>query len=189
MTMLLYLTTSQFFVQSNDNDSDLKIADFGFAKKCPLTGLTTMCGTPGYVAPEILERVAYDTQCDLWSLGVIVYILLGGYSPFEEKTQDALFARIRAGDYTFHEEFWHSVSDLAKDLIRKLLNTNPRKRLTAQQALQHPWMTESDDVLASTDLGLNLYELKRYNAKRKFRAAVKTIIATQKLFLLFQNVM
>ena len=178
-----------FMEQSMDNDSDLKIADFGFAKKCPSTGLTTMCGTPGYVAPEILERVAYDTQCDLWSLGVIVYILLGGYSPFEEKTQDALFARIRAGEYTFHVEFWHTVSDNAKDLIRKLLNTNPRKRLTAQQALQHPWMTESDDVLANTDLGLTLYELKRYNAKRKFRAAVKTIIATQKLTLLFQNVM
>jgi calcium/calmodulin-dependent protein kinase I len=148
-----------------------------------------MCGTPGYVAPEILERQPYDTQCDLWSLGVIAYILLGGYSPFEEKTQDALFARIKKGEYTFHDEFWHTVSDSAKDLIRKLLNINPSQRLTAQQALQHQWMTESDDVLASTDLGVNLYELKRYNAKRKFRAAVKTVIATQKLTLLFQNVM
>jgi calcium/calmodulin-dependent protein kinase I len=176
------------FFQSTENDSDLKIADFGFAKKCPFVGLTTMCGTPGYVAPEILERVPYDTQCDLWSLGVIVYILLGGYSPFEEKTQDALFARIRAGEYTFHEEFWHSVSDNAKDLIRSLLNTNPSKRLTAQQALKHSWMTASEDVLASTDLGVNLYELKRYNAKRKFKAAVKTVIATQKLTLMYQQV-
>jgi calcium/calmodulin-dependent protein kinase (CaM kinase) II/calcium/calmodulin-dependent protein kinase I len=145
-----------------------------------------MCGTPGYVAPEILERVPYDTQCDLWSLGVIVYILLGGYSPFEENTQDALFASIRAGDFTFHEEFWHSVSSNAKDLIRSLLTVNPRKRLTAEKALQHSWMTVDEELLASTDLGVNLHELKRYNAKRKFKAAVKTVIATQKLMHMFQ---
>jgi calcium/calmodulin-dependent protein kinase I len=179
---------NNFKKQSNDNDSDLKIADFGFAKKCPSTGLTTMCGTPGYVAPEILERIPYDTQCDLWSLGVIVYILLGGYSPFEEKSQDALFARIRAGDYTFHEEFWHTVSANGKDLIRSLLTVDPSKRLTAEAALQHSWMTVSEDVLASTDLGVNLHELKRFNAKRKFKAAVKTVIATQKLTLMFQQV-
>jgi calcium/calmodulin-dependent protein kinase I len=144
-----------------------------------------MCGTPGYVAPEILERQPYDTQCDLWSLGVIVYILLGGYSPFDEKSQEVLFQRIRAGEYTFHEEFWGTVSDDAKDFIRALLNINPRKRLTAEKALQHVWMTTSGDVLASMDLGANLTELKRFNAKRKFRAAVKTIIATQKLTFLF----
>jgi calcium/calmodulin-dependent protein kinase I len=144
-----------------------------------------MCGTPGYVAPEILERLAYDTQCDMWSLGVIVYILLGGYSPFEEKSQDLLFQKIREGDYTFHEEFWDPVSNDAKDLIRALLTVNPKKRLTAEQALQHKWMTVSDDVLASMDLGANLTELKRFNAKRKFKAAVKTVIATQKLTSLF----
>jgi calcium/calmodulin-dependent protein kinase I len=182
------LKPENLLLQSDDNDWDLKIADFGFAKKCPPSGLTTMCGTPGYVAPEILERVPYDTQCDLWSLGVIVYILLGGYSPFEEKSQDALFARIRAGDYTFHEEFWHSVSSNAKDLIRSLLTVDPRQRLTSDQALQHSWMTVSEDVLASTDLGVNLHELKRYNAKRKFKAAVKTVIATQKLTLMFHHV-
>lgn len=145
----------------------------------------TMCGTPGYVAPEILERVPYDTQCDCWSLGVIVYILLGGYSPFEEKSQAELFRRIRAGDFEFHEEFWHSVSEDAKDLICSLLTVNPKKRLTATQALSHTWMTVSDDILASMDLGANLTELKRFNAKRKFKAAVKTIIATQKLTFLF----
>jgi calcium/calmodulin-dependent protein kinase I len=144
-----------------------------------------MCGTPGYVAPEILERNPYNTQCDQWSLGVIVYILLGGYSPFDEKSQDLLFKRIRAGDYTFHPEFWDPVSNDAKDLIRALLTVDPRKRLTAEQALQHTWMTVSDDVLASMDLGANLTELKRFNAKRKFKAAVKTIIATQKLTSLF----
>jgi calcium/calmodulin-dependent protein kinase I len=123
-----------------------------------------MCGTPGYVAPEILERI----------LGVIVYIFLGGYCPFEEKSQHALFARIRVSDYTFHEEFWHTVSANGKDLIRSLL--------------QHSWMTVSEDVLASTDLIVNLHELKRFNAKRKFEVAVKTVIVTQKLTSMFQQV-
>lgn len=140
-----------------------------------------MCGTPGYVAPEILERKPYDTQCDLWSLGVIVYILLGGYSPFEEPTQEELFRKIRAGKYTFHVEFWDPVSQDAKDFINCLLTVNPRKRLNATQALQHEWMTKSGDILENQDLGANLTELKRYNAKRKFKAAVKTVIATQKL--------
>lgn len=144
-----------------------------------------MCGTPGYVAPEILERVPYNTQCDLWSLGVIVYILLGGYSPFEEQSQEVLFRKIRAGSYVFHEEFWGPVSEDAKDLIRCLLNIDPKKRLTATTALQHPWMTMSDDWLANQDLGVNLTELKRFNAKRKFKAAVKTVIATQKMIALF----
>jgi calcium/calmodulin-dependent protein kinase (CaM kinase) II/calcium/calmodulin-dependent protein kinase I len=137
------------------------------------------------VAPEILERKRYDTQCDLWSLGVIVYILLGGYSPFDERDQNILFDRIRAGDYVFHKEFWDPISDEAKDFIESLLEVNPRKRLTAAEALEHEWMTTSGDLLANKDLGANLTELKRFNAKRKFKAAVKTIIATQKLTSLF----
>lgn len=179
------LKPENLLLQSNDSDSDIKIADFGFAKKVPPAGLRTMCGTPGYVAPEILNRTPYDTQCDLWGLGVIVYILLGGYSPFEEKSQDLLFEKIRAGDYEFHPEFWDPVSEDAKDFIRSLLTLNPRKRLTAAGALQHKWMTSSDEVLQSMDLGANLNALKKFNAKRKFKAAVKTIIATQKLTSLF----
>ena len=179
------LKPENLLLQSNDSDSDIKIADFGFAKKVPSDGLRTMCGTPGYVAPEILERTPYGTQCDLWGLGVIVYILLGGYSPFEEKSQDLLFDKIRAGDYEFHPEFWDPVSHDAKDFIRRLLTVNPRNRMTAAEALEHKWMTTADDVLESTDLGANLTELKRFNAKRKFKAAVKTVIATQKLTSLF----
>jgi calcium/calmodulin-dependent protein kinase (CaM kinase) II/calcium/calmodulin-dependent protein kinase I len=144
-----------------------------------------MCGSPSYVAPEILEREPYNTQCDLWSLGVIVYILLGGYSPFDERNQNVLFKRIREGDYEFHPEHWGPVSDDAKDFIKRLLNVNPRKRMTAIQALNHKWMTTSGDLLADKDLGNSLFELKRFNAKRKFKAAVKTIIATQKLSSLF----
>ena len=93
-----------YFLQSSDNDSNIKIADFGFAKKCLRPqSLKTQCGTPGYVAPEILEGTPYDTQADLWSLGVIMYILLGGYPPFIEQNQRDLFRKIRKGQYEFHE--------------------------------------------------------------------------------------
>lgn len=134
-----------------------------------------MCGTPGYVAPELLEKIPYDWQCDMWSLGVMVFILLGGYAPFEEPDQRTLFMKIIKADYEFHEEYWSSISDDAKDFIRCLLTLGPRKRLTASQALEHKWMTASDHVLVEQDLGVNLTNLKNFNAKRKFRAAIKTV--------------
>ena len=98
------LKPENLLLHSTDSDSNIKLADFGFAKKCPQpNSLTTQCGTPGYVAPEILEGTAYDTQADMWSLGVIVYILLGGYPPFVENNQRDLFRKIRRGQYEFHE--------------------------------------------------------------------------------------
>jgi calcium/calmodulin-dependent protein kinase I len=135
-----------------------------------------MCGTPGYVAPELLEKTPYDWQCDMWSLGVVVFILPGGYAPFEEKEQRALFSKIIKADYEFHEEYWTTISNDAKDLIRSLLTLDPRKRLIASQALEHKWITASDHVLADQDLGVNLTNLKKFNAKRKWRAAVKTVV-------------
>lgn len=126
------LKPENLLLTSQDNDSDIKIADFGFAKKCPNpNSLKTQCGTPGYVAPEILEGQPYDTQADMWSLGVIVYILLGGYPPFIEQNQRDLFRKIRKGDYEFHEEYWGQVSEDAKTMISALLTVNPTKRLNA----------------------------------------------------------
>jgi calcium/calmodulin-dependent protein kinase I len=170
------LKPENLLLRSEDNDSEIKIADFGFAKKV-LTpnSLTTQCGTPGYVAPEILEGVAYDTKSDMWSLGVIVYILLGGYPPFIEQNQRELFRKIRKGQYEFHEEYWGAVSPDAKDFISCLLAVNPSKRLSSDEAMKHKWMTADDDVLAGQDLGTNLSELKKYNAKRKFKAAVNAV--------------
>lgn len=142
-----------------------------------------MCGTPSYVAPEIIERVPYGTQCDMWSLGCIVYILLGGYSPFDEPNQNMLFDKIVAGDFTFADQFWSPISEDAKDLIRSLITVDPSRRLTAEEALQHQWMKADDNVLASMDLCANLTELQKFNAKRKFKAAVNTIIATTGLVM------
>ena len=131
----LFLTVIHF--QSESDDSDIKIADFGFAKKVHKpNSLTTQCGTPGYVAPEILEGKPYDTQADMWSLGVIVYILLGGYPPFIEQNQKELFRKIRKGQYEFHEEYWGQVSKEAKDLISKLLTVAPDKRCRSGNSRQ-----------------------------------------------------
>jgi len=176
------LKPENLLLQSEDNDSEIKIADFGFAKKCPQPKmLATQCGTPGYVAPEILENALYDTQADMWSLGVITYILLGGYPPFMEQKQRDLFRKIRKGEYQFHEEYWGPVSKDAKNLIRELLTVDPNKRLTADQALKNKWITGDDETLANQDLGANLKELRKTLAKRKFKAAVRTVMATQKL--------
>lgn len=128
-----------------------------------------------------MDGTPYDTQSDMWSLGVIAYILLGGYPPFIEQNQRELFRKIRKGEYEFHEEYWGQVSKDAKTLISSLLTTNPDKRLTADNALGDRWITGDDKVLASNDLGANLEELRKFNAKRKFRAAVKTVMAAQKL--------
>lgn len=173
---------SQLYPQSTDNDSNIKIADFGFAKRCTRPkSLTTQCGTPGYVAPEILEGTPYDTQADMWSLGVITYILLGGYPPFIEQNQRELFRKIRRGEYEFHEEYWGQVSEDAKKLIASLLTVDPTRRLTADASLHAKWIQLGDDVLMSQDLGVNLEAFKKFNAKRKFKAAVKTVMAANKL--------
>ncbi len=170
------------FCKSESDDSDIKIADFGFAKKVKTpNSLTTQCGTPGYVAPEILEGKPYDTQADMWSLGVIVYILLGGYPPFIEQNQRELFRKIRKGQYEFHEEYWGQVTNDAKDLIRKLLTVNPSQRYDAEAAMRNGWIGADASKLAAQNLGANLEKFKKFNAKRKFKAAVKTVVAANKL--------
>jgi calcium/calmodulin-dependent protein kinase I len=113
--------------------------------------------------------------------GVITYILLGGYPPFIEQNQRELFRKIRKGEYEFHEEYWGQVSKDAKDLISNLLTVNPDKRLTSEASVKNKWITGDDAVLAGNDLGKNLAEFKKFNAKRKFKSAVKAVMATQKL--------
>jgi len=172
---------SSVCVQSYDDDSKIKVADFGLAKKVPRKGLKTFCGSPSYVAPEIIKRLPYNTQCDVWSLGVIAYILLGGYSPFGEASDSALFKQIETASYEFHPQFWDGVSNDAKDFIDALLNSDPRKRLTCAQALSHRWMVASGDVLAAQSLVGTQQKLQNFNAKRKFRAAVKSLIAVNRI--------
>lgn len=176
------LKPENLLLLSDVDDSMVKIADFGFAKKVYApNSLTTQCGTPGYVAPEILEGTAYDERADMWSVGVILYILLGGYPPFIESTQRDLFRKIRKGDYEFHEEYWGTVSAEAKDLISSLLTVDSKVRLTATQGLENLWILGDDAALAAKGLNDNLEKLRSFNGKRKFRAAVSAIMAANKL--------
>jgi serine/threonine protein kinase len=176
------LKPENLLLMNKTDDSTVKIADFGFAKKVyENNSLTTQCGTPGYVAPEILEGTPYDQRADMWSVGVILYILLGGYPPFIENTQRDLFRKIRRGEYEFHEEYWGTVSVEAKDLISSLLTVSASDRLTAERALENSWITGDDASLMMKGLDKNLQEFKKFNAKRKFKAAVSTILAVNKL--------
>eukprot|EP00890_Picochlorum_soloecismus_P002934 jgi/Picsp_1/3641/NSC_06478-R1_calcium calmodulin-dependent protein len=129
--------------KSNDINS-IKIADFGLAKKYGQAALSTICGTPQYVAPEVIkggnQPYTYGKECDLWSCGVILFILLGGYPPFYDESEPRLFRKIRQGNPDMNDPVWEEVSKDAKDLIAKLLVVDPTKRLTIEQVLEHPWM-------------------------------------------------
>ncbi|XP_067888765.1 serine/threonine-protein kinase DCLK3-like [Heterodontus francisci] len=124
-----------------DGSTVLKLADFGLALKVTQP-IFTVCGTPTYVAPEILSETGYGLEVDMWATGVILYILLCGFPPFRslERDQEELFEIIQLGEYEFLSPYWDSISDGAKDLVSKLLVVNPRNRYTAQQVLQHAWI-------------------------------------------------
>ena len=126
-----------------------------------------------YVAPEILKNIPYDQSADMWSVGVILYVLLVGYPPFADSNQSVLFQRIRTGDYEFHETEWKGISEDAKDLIRNLLVVDPLQRWTAKQALQCAWLKKEDKSL-DVELTASLEAIKR--SKRKFKNVAKTII-------------
>ena len=136
--------------------------------------LTTRCGTPTYVAPEILKNIPHDTKADMWSVGVIIYVLLVGYPPFMEDKQQDLFRKIRSGEYEFFEEDWVEISEEAKDLIKSLLVTDPAQRLTAVEALQNPWFDVDNDFrLSNRSLTSSLRIIRE---KRKSLRAIATAV-------------
>eukprot|EP00310_Coccolithus_braarudii_P021903 CAMPEP_0183343852 /NCGR_PEP_ID=MMETSP0164_2-20130417/9670_1 /TAXON_ID=221442 /ORGANISM="Coccolithus pelagicus ssp braarudi, Strain PLY182g" /LENGTH=323 /DNA_ID=CAMNT_0025514755 /DNA_START=1 /DNA_END=969 /DNA_ORIENTATION=- len=156
-------------VESSDPTAELqvKIADFGLAKLIGGGKMTsTFCGTPQYFAPEVLESRnsarGYDAACDMWSLGVILYILLVGYAPFDENRPrwddrsapvPSIFDQIRRGVRAehFREEDWKRISPAARHLVMMLLVLNPQHRLTGVKALQHPWMLGASEVSEPAD--------------------------------------
>ncbi|RLN05693.1 hypothetical protein BBJ28_00005440 [Nothophytophthora sp. Chile5] len=174
------LKPENLLYQSTDESAEIKIADFGLAKLIKGDSLMqTACGTPGYVAPEILEGRPYGAEVDLWSLGVIAYILLCGFPPFYDENNAALFQSIKSGVYDYPSPYWDCVSDSAKDLISRLLVVDSKERFTAKQVLEHPWVADIQTVSGDA-LPHFTQEMKRYNARRRFRAgimAAKTISA------------
>ncbi|MXQ88994.1 hypothetical protein E5288_WYG019993 [Bos mutus] len=136
------LKPENLLVQRNeDKSTTLKLADFGLAKHV-VRPIFTVCGTPTYVAPEILSEKGYGLEVDMWAAGVILYILLCGFPPFRspERDQEELFNIIQLGRFEFLAPYWDNISDAAKDLVSRLLVVNPKKRYTAHQVLQHPWL-------------------------------------------------
>jgi len=144
--------------------------------------MQTVCGTPGYCAPEILTGSKYDPSVDMWSIGVITYILLSGYEPFySEQGEQDMFKRILKCDYEFHAPWWDEISENAKDLVKKLLVLDPSKRLSASQALAHSWVR--GQAAKSDHMEQTQTKLKQFNAKRKLRAATEAVMVLNKLAL------
>lgn len=160
-------------LMSEDNDSFIKLADFGFAARVhEPKSLTKQCGTPFFVAPEILLRKGYDQQSDMWSVGCIIYLLLSGNLPFMGRSQKELFRKIVAGKFEFEAKDWEGVSDDAKDLVRRLLVLDPDDRMTAAEAVRHPWLKASRDRLSAVNLQSTSQRLKTFNARMKLRTAM-----------------
>merc|ERR1712183_853535 len=143
--------------------------------------LKTRCGTPEYVAPEELSGKPYNTKCDTWSLGVIIYILLCGYPPFFDESTRKLYRQILKGEYEFNDD-WRNISDEAIDLITKLLVIRPSKRLSAEDALQHTWFQDTSTSLSTHDLGKSKDNLKKFQKNKRFKAAANAIIISNRLF-------
>jgi calcium/calmodulin-dependent protein kinase I len=169
------LKPENLLFQTPDVDSEIKITDFGLAKYTDgpdSSPMTTACGTPGYVAPEVISGATYDHKVDMWSLGVIAYVILCGFPPFYHENHAELFRAIKSCDYAFVSPFWDNVSDSAKDLIQKLLVVDPVKRYSAEQVLEHPWITGKDGAIGEGSLGAHVKDgLRAIMAKEKWRKA------------------
>uniref|UniRef100_A0A3Q0QNR4 Calcium/calmodulin dependent protein kinase I n=1 Tax=Amphilophus citrinellus TaxID=61819 RepID=A0A3Q0QNR4_AMPCI len=156
---------------SMDEDSKIMISDFGLSKiEGSGSVMSTACGTPGYVAPEVLAQKPYSKAVDCWSIGVIAYILLCGYPPFYDENDAKLFEQILKAEYEFDSPYWDDISDSAKDFIVHLMEKDPSMRYTCEQALQHPW------IAGDTALDKNIHEsvsaqIKKNFAKSKWKQA------------------
>jgi len=128
-----------------DADHNIKISDFGLSKDFSSEVMTTSCGTATYVAPEVLSATGYDVACDIWSVGVITYILLSGHIPFDGPDEDKVFDKILTANYSFPPQLWDPVSDEAKDFISKIFVVEPKNRMTASECLEHPWLSELNE--------------------------------------------
>ncbi|CCJ31578.1 unnamed protein product [Pneumocystis jirovecii] len=161
---LLYLTS--------DHDSPLVLADFGIARNVKEDQvLLTVAGSYGYAAPEILSGRGYGKLCDIWSLGVITYTLLCGYSPFRSRDKDELIKETVCANIVFHQKYWKNISQDAKDFIVSLLKINPSERPTAKEALKHKWITGSN----AKNINLMPSVKTEIDARKQLRHAIESV--------------
>jgi len=164
---------------SPDIDSKIMISDFGLSKMEESGVMATACGTPGYVAPEVLAQKPYGKAVDVWSIGVISYILLCGYPPFYDENDANLFAQILKGEFEFDSPYWDDISEEAKDFIRSLMCVNVENRLTCHNALEHCWITgkQSERNIHATVSE----QLKKNFAKSRWRQLMHAIVMVHKM--------
>lgn len=162
-------------------DADLKLADFGLADVINSDQmLHASCGTPSYIAPEILKGKEYGKEVDVWSAGVILYILICGFPPFYADDDVALFRNIKLGEFEYTEPYWDDASEEVKDLINSMLIVDPSKRLNVDEAMKHQWL--SDDFPHKTvHMTHSIDNLKKYNARRRLKGAVRALMAARRL--------
>ncbi|CAF1921204.1 unnamed protein product [Brassica napus] len=171
------LKPENFLFSSCDEDSSLKSIDFGLSVFCkPGAAFSKLVGSACYVAPEVLRR-HYGRECDVWSAGVILYMLLCGFPPFNAGTDRGIFRKILQGKLDFETDPWPSISESAKDLIKKMLESDPKRRLTAHQVLCHPWIVD-DTVAPDKPLDFAVVSrLKRFSAMNKLKKMALRVVA------------
>eukprot|EP00029_Vermamoeba_vermiformis_P013141 TRINITY_DN8062_c0_g1_i1.p1 TRINITY_DN8062_c0_g1~~TRINITY_DN8062_c0_g1_i1.p1 ORF type:complete len:313 (+),score=47.17 TRINITY_DN8062_c0_g1_i1:50-940(+) len=154
---------------SGDNPNIIKVTDFGLAKNFGEATMVTKCGTPDYVSPEVLTgtKIAYSPAVDVWSIGVVTYILLCGSPPFFATNRPQLFERIRRIEYYFHSPEWDIISEDAKDFIRRILVADPTLRLTTKQCLEHSWLTNNNPSQERTIPRIDSGKMKMYLEDRR----------------------
>lgn len=178
---VVFLTLSPFLASKKQN-ACVKLADFGLAIEVNGNQQTWFgfAGTPGYLSPEVLRKEPYGKPVDIWACGVILYILLVGYPPFWSEDQQQLYAQIKAAAFDFPSPEWDTVTDDAKDLIIKLLQIDPRKRFSSEQALSHPWISQRERYASTFHRQETVDCLKKFNARRKLKGAIiTTMLATR----------
>uniref|UniRef100_A0A668SMD9 calcium/calmodulin-dependent protein kinase n=1 Tax=Oreochromis aureus TaxID=47969 RepID=A0A668SMD9_OREAU len=172
------LKPENLLLASKCKNAAVKLADFGLAIEVQgdQQAWFGFAGTPGYLSPEVLRKEAYGKPVDIWACGVILYILLVGYPPFWDEDQHKLYQQIKAGAYDFPSPEWDTVTPEAKNLINQMLTINPAKRITAQEALKHPWVCQRSTVASMMHRQETVECLKKFNARRKLKEPQTTVI-------------
>ncbi|XP_076673402.1 calcium/calmodulin-dependent protein kinase II isoform X33 [Andrena cerasifolii] len=176
------LKPENLLLASKAKGAAVKLADFGLAIEVQgeAQAWFGFAGTPGYLSPEVLKKEPYGKPVDIWACGVILYILLVGYPPFWDEDQHRLYAQIKTGSYDYPGPEWDTVTPEAKNLINQMLTVNPSKRITASEALKHPWICQRERVASVVHRQETVECLKKFNARRKLKGVIlTTMLATR----------